>query len=104
MIDLFTEAEQRYPNAPGHKVDGTSAVSATKMKGKAATLRKRSLEIIDQAGPWGYTADEIAHQLGESVLAVRPRISELKGQGLIRENGVRRPNASGLFANVWVSS
>ena len=47
------------------------------------------------------TADEIAAKLGQSVLAVRPRVSELFHAGLIEKTGERRPNASGLNAYVW---
>jgi hypothetical protein len=51
------------------------------------------------AGP--LTADEAAAKLGESVLSIRPRISELRARGLIAPTGERRRNASGMRAMVW---
>jgi predicted ArsR family transcriptional regulator len=63
-------------------------------------LRARVLELL-AATPAGFTADEIAAKLGESVLAVRPRVSELFHAGLIEKTGERRANASGLQAHVW---
>jgi predicted ArsR family transcriptional regulator len=49
----------------------------------------------------GATADEIATELGESVLSVRPRVSELRALGEIEETGERRVNESGRRAIVW---
>lgn len=40
--------------------------------------------------PAGLTPDEIAERIGKSVLSVRPRISELKRAGLIKDSGARR--------------
>ena len=50
------------------------------------------------------TADEIAHKLNRSILSVRPRVSELRRQGEIRQSGARGKNESGLTASVWVIS
>ena len=63
-------------------------------------LRALVLELL-AATPCGLTADEIAVKFGESVLAVRPRVSELFHAGLIEKTGERRPNTSGLNAHVW---
>jgi predicted ArsR family transcriptional regulator len=63
-------------------------------------LRARVLELL-AATPAGLTADEIAAKLAESVLAIRPRVSELFHAGLIEKTGARRRNASGLSAHVW---
>ena len=63
-------------------------------------LRARALELL-AATPSGLTADEIAAKLEETVLAIRPRVSELFHAGLIEKSGERRPNASGLHAHVW---
>ena len=63
-------------------------------------LRALALELL-AATPAGLSADEIAAKLEESVLAVRPRVSELFHAGLIEKTGERRRNASGLHAHVW---
>ena len=47
------------------------------------------------------TADEVAERLGQSVLSVRPRISELKAKGKIEATAKRRCNVSGKRAVVW---
>ena len=68
----------------------------------AKSERVRALVLyVLAATPAGLTADEIAARLDESVLAVRPRVSELFHAGLIAKTGERRPNASGLAAHVW---
>lgn len=48
----------------------------------------------------GLTADEIAEISGESVLSIRPRVSELKSIGVVADTGTRRKNASGRSATV----
>jgi predicted ArsR family transcriptional regulator len=68
--------------------------------GRIERLRRLALAAL-AAAPGGLTADEIAAALDESVLAVRPRVSELFHAGLIEKTGDRRPNASGLCAHVW---
>jgi hypothetical protein len=47
------------------------------------------------------TADEVADFVGESLLTIRPRMTELKRLGLLRDTGARRANASGRQAVVW---
>ena len=89
-----------YPEAPGHKSSGTSKVAASETKSRAATLRERALEILKLC-PAGLTADEVAEIMGESILSIRPRISELAALGRVEKSGERRENASGLNAWVW---
>jgi hypothetical protein len=35
---------------------------------------------------------------------IQPRTSELRGEGLIRDSGQRRRNATGKLAIVWVTA
>lgn len=65
----------------------------------AALLRQRCLEALERHGE--LTADECATLLGESVLAIRPRFSELLKAGQIEDAGSRRKNLSGHTATVW---
>jgi predicted ArsR family transcriptional regulator len=74
--------------------------AAGRMSARSERLRARVLEVFALT-PSGLTADEIAAKLDESVLAVRPRVSELFHAGLIEKTGERRHNASGLPAHVW---
>lgn len=48
----------------------------------------------------GLTADECAADLRLSPLTVRPRFTELKGDGLIKDTGIRPANRSGRSASV----
>jgi predicted ArsR family transcriptional regulator len=57
------------------------------------------LDQLKRDGP--QTADEVDEALGESVLAVRPRVSELVRENLVVATGMRRPNKSGRTAWVW---
>ena len=98
-LDLFS-----YPISPGAKVGGTSLEAADSMKPTASTLRASCFAELRFAAGYdnaGYTADEVAALLGESVLSCRPRFSELHALGLIRDTGERRLNASGRRAIVW---
>lgn len=88
-----------YPERPGFKAAGTSAVAAAGMEGRAQVLRDAVVDLLKSSGP--LTTDEAAERLGESVLAVRPRFSELRVAGVIVPTGERRRNASGMSANVW---
>lgn len=89
----------QYPQHPGYKVTGTSQDAADAMAEHAPTLRERCLELIARRGE--LTTDEAAEALGVSVLAVRPRFSELRTMGKIEQTGARRTNESGMTANVW---
>ena len=89
-----------YPNHPGAKVAGTSQDAANEMREHAPTLREQVLTLFRNLDS-RVTTDEAADFLNKSVLAIRPRFSELRAMGMIEPTGERRQNASGLFANVW---
>lgn len=96
MKDLLGDTP--YPYHPGSKTGGTSAQAADAIAPRAGTLKARCLaEITKQSG----TPDEIAARLGKSILAIRPRISELLAKGLVRKTERKRLNDSGQPANVY---
>jgi hypothetical protein len=64
-----------------------------------ARLQAAVLEAVQRFGP--LTADEIAATVGETVLAIRPRVTELGNAGLLVDTGDRRTNVSGRPATVW---
>lgn len=99
-----TLGDQLYPTSPGYKKVGTSQDAARSVARRSGALKNRALDAIKNAGTAGLTADECAAVLGESVLSIRPRFSELLGAGLIRETGQRRRNASGKMADVLVAA
>jgi len=89
-----------YPARPGYKYRATSAQAAVAMEPHVPTLRDRCLRVLREHGP--RTADEVAALIGESILAVRPRITELARQRKVVDTGIRRQNAvSGKGAIVW---
>lgn len=92
-----------YPDSPGYKSVGPSSDAARAIASTAKTLREKVLRTI-AAAPAGLSADAVADRLGQSVLSVRPRVSELHRSGEIRKTKGRATNASGLSATVWVAS
>ena len=98
-LTLFDYAD-KYPHVPGRKErGGTSEETAEAMKSIAPRLRERVLECLARHG--ARTADETSTLIGEDVLSVRPRFSELLRLGRIRKTGDRRQNRSGMGAAVW---
>lgn len=89
-----------YPLAPGLKAGGTSQEAAKSMGLQGHVLRDRVYEAICASGK-GLTADEAASLLKSSVLAIRPRCSELVKLGLIKDSCARRRNYSQRRAVVW---
>lgn len=88
-----------FDRGPGFKEPTTSKEAAKAMASRAPMLRDRALAALRKHGPM--TSDEVAFALGETVLAIRPRCSELLTAGLIAATGERRKNESGMSAHVW---
>lgn len=91
--DLFT-----YPRHPGSKRAGTSRRAAEIVAPRAPTLRDKVLALLKADA---MTADEAAAALGESILSIRPRLSELVKMDLIYDTGLTSKNASGVNATIW---
>lgn len=87
-----------YPLTAGFKRHGTSQDAAKAITPRAPTLRDRVLALLQKDA---HTADECASRLGETVLSVRPRLSELVKMGLIYDTGLTSKNASGVRASIW---
>lgn len=86
----------------GQQVKETSLAAKAAIEPHAGSLRDRALAYIQRrASIGGATADEVADALRETVLAIRPRITELNRLGLIEDTGARRENISGRSAVVW---
>lgn len=97
--DLFEWAAEHYPSAPGFKEGDTSREAAEAFAARAGTLRRLCYQYLKRHPR--RTADEVAAALGETVLAIRPRISELRVAGAIRNDG-RGTNISGHPAHRWI--
>ncbi len=89
----------RYPNVPGFQNETTSRAAAEAMEPKAGTYRAKCLAVLRRGVP--KTADEIAEVLNESILTIRPRVTELYKLGYIDDTGQTRLNESGKAAIVW---
>ena len=96
MTDLFS-----YPLTAGYQARDTSKQAAVAVEPRAVTLRLKVKELF--AKGLKLTADECAAELGETVLSIRPRLTELGKQSVIKDSGLRRSNESGRGAIVWVS-
>lgn len=91
-----------YPAAPGFKEHGgTSEESAVRIARHATTVRSRCLDALRLYGPM--SADEVADRVGECILTVRPRLSELYQAGYVRKTEAREVNASGHTAAVYAA-
>jgi hypothetical protein len=100
MIQMsLLDDQTAYPCAPGMKARDTSSDAAEQIAPRAKRLRE-SVHALFVAG-LKFTADECAEAVGENILSIRPRLSELAARGLIVDSGRRRSNASGKSAIVW---
>lgn len=91
-----------YPFTPGFKKSQveTGRLAAERFgPAKATVLRERCYDKLNVHE--GLTADEVAELLGQSVLSVRPRVTELLRAGRIEACAERRKNKSGATAAVW---
>ena len=88
-----------YPIHPGAKErGGTSEQAAEEVAAVASNLRQAVVQVLSEVGE--ATADEIAEHLHESVLAIRPRCSELVAMGRVQKLARTRSNRSGKQARV----
>ena len=88
-----------YPERAGHKAEGTSQDAANAIEGSGQAARLRTA-VLGWYATHESTADECAAGLGESILSIRPRVSELLKQGLLYVTGLRRKSSSGHSQNV----
>lgn len=89
---------ERYPQVPGYQNRDTSKEAAERAKPTAETLRTKVYNIL-KVKPM--SADECAAELGETVLSIRPRVTELSKLGKIKDSGKRTLNVSKRRAVVW---
>lgn len=90
---------RRYPGRAGFKVSGTSQDAANAIEGSGQAGRLRMAVLGFYARQNG-TPDECAAYLGESILSIRPRCSELLTQGRLYRTGERRKSSEGRAQNV----
>lgn len=89
-----------YRDSAGFKVTDTSRAAASKVTLTVALRQSLVLNALIKLG--NATGDEIMAALGTTnPNHVRPRLSELRKLGRIRDTGTRRPTPSGGTAIVW---
>jgi len=92
-------SDNEYPLFPGWKGGGgTSRQAADVIAPKAKTLRERVLAALERGD---CTPEEVVAQTGVDIYSIRPRFSELKNMGIIRDSGKRRTSRGGLRSIVW---
>ena len=92
--------DRTYPLSPGDKGGtDTGKAAAEAMSPHMGPLHTAVMGYLAVPGP--HTQDEVAKGLEASILAIRPRVSELRRLGMIQDTGDRRPNRSGHKAIVW---
>jgi predicted ArsR family transcriptional regulator len=80
--DLFTFAA-RYPNAPGSKTGGASAIAAEQMREPAVRIDDQILAFLKAHGP--ECPDRIAALMGLDILTTRPALSRLTARGKVEK-------------------
>ena len=91
-----------YPYTPGYQATDTSKAAAHRFDLKINDMHESVLEAL--RGTHGMTSDEVATKIGESILTIRPRVTELKRMGLVVDTGSRRKNVSCRSAIVYVAT
>lgn len=84
----------RYPDRAGFKAAGTSQDAANAIEGSGRAARLRDA-VLNWYGANTGTPDECAAALGESILSIRPRCSELLTKGRLMRTGERRKSSEG---------
>ena len=89
-----------YPFSPGFQDTETSRLAAQIASATAGPIRDKVLALYKAYGPEGLTADEAAALMDKHVLSIRPRVTELKVQGVLKPTGIRRLSSMGLQSDV----
>ena len=97
QLDIFADA-RAYPDHPGFKSAGPSHEAAKAVAPRAPVLREGVLACLALCP---MTPEQIAARLGIDILAVRPRLTELKLLGQAEKTEARGPSRGGLSAAVW---
>lgn len=110
MTDLFDPGLAKGPYRRGfegiaHQGVGGSEDGAKQIAPVAADLRSKVLAVIEGAGAYGVTSDEVATALElPNPYSSRPRIAELRKMGRIFDSRRRRAGHSGVNVTVWVGA
>jgi hypothetical protein len=88
------------PNRTGYRRTDTSAQAAIEVEPKSKRLRDAVLSTLRGAGA-PMSPDHVAVLLREDKLSIRPRFTELKEAGKIRDSGHRGQTDLGKSCILW---
>jgi len=87
-------------NGTGFRNRDTSAAAAAAIAPKSGTIKARVLAEY-HAHPFPLTADEVAKRLDLEFISVRPRVTELGNDGLLKDSGSRKVGRFGKEQIAW---
>lgn len=90
----------RYPQVPASRRCDTSRAASVLAREKAEYLRPKVFAALRDKP---MTGTELAESLDETLLNIRPRISELRAMGKVFATKARRFNPSGNPEIVWAT-
>ncbi len=90
----------RYPDTPGFK-GNLSGPGADGARNYSSQVKGRRLQVLEGLAAGPGTAETIGERIGLHWYLTRPRLSELKAMGLVRETGERGRGALGGHVSVW---
>ncbi len=93
---------EMYPFGAGFKELKGASEQIAKRQSKEVNNKRRQIALgFLRSHQNGLTSDEVADLMSENILAIRPRVSELRAQGKIESTGKRRKSVNGNGATVW---
>lgn len=84
----------------GHSGTDTSAMAAASFGSRAEIARAAIVQTLQEYGA-PLAASELTDLVDFPELTVRPRLSELRNDGLIVDSGIRRPGRYGKLTITW---
>lgn len=99
---MNVQQQELYPKRAGAKERGSTseaAADAIEGEGRAQRLRDRVWRLFEDG--MQLSADAAAGVLQESILAIRPRVSELRARGLIEATGRKECSHGGRLSMIW---
>jgi predicted HTH transcriptional regulator len=86
-------------NGIGYQDNGSSKAAADFNTEGKLTLRQKVADLFDKHGR--LTAEQVANLLNKAEISVKPRISELKKEGYIKNSGDKVIGKWGTSISVW---
>lgn len=100
--DVLVATKGVMPSTAGYKNKTTSKEAAKKVQPRLAGLRATVYGHIRDMGATGATGTEISEALSILPYTAKPRCTELRDGGLIKDSGQTRKNPQGSSEIVWV--